>query len=226
MCAATIAIGSPATAQPGPCQPGDARVRIASFQFMPTQVSVAPGGTVCWTNEDVFTHDATSSQPGVFATGPLQQNDSYRHTFANAGSFAYICTIHPQMTARVDVGSAPPPPPPGPPPPGPPPPAPPPPPVPPPPPPPGTTRVTVSGFRARVERKNGRRWVVARARLNRAAAGELRLLRRTRTIARMRRSLRRGPNTLRLRVPARIQRGRYTARLTVAGRRYRASLQL
>ena len=45
-------------------------------------------------------------------------------------------------------------------------------------------------------------------------------------MARMRKALRRGPNTLRLRVPARLQRGRYLARLTVAGRRYTASLQL
>ena len=230
LCAAAVLIGSPASAQPEPCVSTDAMVKmVAPIRFTPAIMSVAPGGTVCWTNEDVLTHNATSRTPGVFATGNMGQGDTYRHTFPNSGSFEYDCTIHPGMTGRVDVGSAPPPPPPGPPPPGPPPPpAPPPPPQPPPPspPPPGTSRVTVSGYRVRVERKNGRRWVVARARLNRAAAGELRLLRRSRTMARMRKALRRGPNTLRLRIPARIQRGRYTARLTVAGRRYTASLQL
>jgi hypothetical protein len=212
--------------------------------------TVGPGFTI--TLKDAAGNDVTSLPPGVYDVRINDLSDFHNFHLTGAGvdqattvpfvgettwdnvtlqaatTYTYVCDPHSfDMNGRfTTTGSPPPPPPPGPPPPGPPPPPQPPPPPPPSPPPPATSRVTVSGFAARVERRNGRRWVVARARLNRAAAGELRLLRRTRTMARMRKALRRGPNTLRLRVPARIQRGRYTARLTVAGRRYTTSIRL
>jgi plastocyanin len=227
-CAGAVAVvGSHASAEPGPCATTDAMVRMGpGTQFLPDVINVAVDGTVCWTNDDFLTHNATSVPPGAFATQNLGPGESYRHTFASAGSFEYECTLHPGMTGRIDVGAAPPPPPP-PPPPGPPPPPPPrSPPPPPAPPPPAARAVTVSGYRVRVERKGGRRWVVARVRLSRAAAGELRVMRTARTVARIRRTLRPGGNTIRLRVATRLPRGRYLARLTIEGRRYTAPVRL
>lgn len=213
--------------------------------------TVGPGYTI--TLKDAGGNNVTSLPPGVFdfqindlsdfhnfhLTGPGVDRtttvpDTGQVTWDNItlqaeSTFTYVCDPHSfDMNGRFTTTGGPPPPPPPPPPPGPPPPPPPPPPLPPPPPPPpsGTRGVTVSGFGVRVQRANGRRWIVARARLNRAAAGDLRLMRRNTTLARLRRTLRAGPNTLRLRVPARLARGRYLARLTVGGRRYTASLRL
>jgi len=54
VCAAAFAaaFGSRADAQTG-CQAGDALVSIRNFAYAPESITIAPGATVCWTNEDV-----------------------------------------------------------------------------------------------------------------------------------------------------------------------------
>jgi hypothetical protein len=39
------------------------------------------------------------------ASGILQEGDTYSHTFASAGSFNYICSLHPFMTGSVTVAA-------------------------------------------------------------------------------------------------------------------------
>jgi len=34
----------------------------------------------------------------------IQTDGDYRHTFEQAGTFAYRCTVHPTMTGKVVVG--------------------------------------------------------------------------------------------------------------------------
>jgi hypothetical protein len=55
--------------------------------------------------------------------------------------------------------------------------------------------------------------------VTRAGRAQLRLMRRTRTVASARKQFRRGPNTLRLALRRTLPRGSYVARLTVAGAR-------
>lgn len=69
----------------------------------------------------------------------------------------------------------------------------------------------------RIARAGGRRWLVARARVTRAAPARLQLLRRNRTVASARRRFRAGRNELRLRLPRSLPRGTYVARLTIGG---------
>lgn len=88
---------------------------------------------------------------------------------------------------------------------------------PPPPPPPPHAHQSVSGVRMRIARAGGRRWLVARARVTRAAPARLQLLRRNRTVASARRRFRAGRNELRLRLPRSLPRGTYVARLTIGG---------
>jgi plastocyanin/ribosomal protein L34 len=217
-----------AEAQVAPCEPGDTMVSISGFNYSPTSVQVPTGTTVCWTNSDPFEHTVTSNT-AAFDSGQLAPGASFRHTFATEGTFAYYCGVpgH-SMAGQVVVGASqppPPPPPPSPPPPSPPspppPPAPPPPPppAPPPPPPPAApqTRQTVTGFRVRISRANGRRWLVARARVTVGAPATLRLLRRGRTLASGRRRFHPGSNELRIALPRRLARGTYVARLAIGG---------
>jgi LPXTG-motif cell wall-anchored protein len=64
------------------------------------------GDSVTWTNSGPSDHTATASD-GSFDTGTLSKGRSASHTFGNAGTFAYVCSIHPNMhgTVRV-VGSS------------------------------------------------------------------------------------------------------------------------
>ncbi|MFF7472613.1 plastocyanin/azurin family copper-binding protein [Streptomyces sp. NPDC008092] len=82
---------------------GDA-VAIKNFAFSPATLKVRVGTTVTWTNQDTDAHTVTSTGPG----GPLHSpamatHATYSHTFTRPGTYAYLCTVHPFMTATVEV---------------------------------------------------------------------------------------------------------------------------
>jgi plastocyanin len=197
--ALAVAFGSTARAQSG-CQSGDRPIAIRGLAYAEPSVTVAPGTTVCWTNQDGVEHTVTSDT-GAFNSGNIAPGGTFRQTFSGAGSFRYHCEVpgH-SMSAEIVVGAGSPPPP-------------------PPPPPPPQTRQTVSGYRVRIVRSGARRWLVARARVTRAGRAQLRLQRRNRTVASASKRFRRGQNELRLALRRTLPRGSYVARLTVAGAR-------
>jgi plastocyanin len=66
---------------------------------------VAAGSTVTWTNNDNFTHNVQFSAEGL-PTEPLtmEPGQAAQLTFTAQGTFAYLCTLHPQdMTGTVVV---------------------------------------------------------------------------------------------------------------------------
>jgi plastocyanin len=77
-------------------------VAIAGFAFDPAQLTVPVGTTLTWTNADSFAHTVTSRDAG-FDSGSLANGASFSHTFDAAGTFTYVCAIHPSMTATVVV---------------------------------------------------------------------------------------------------------------------------
>jgi LPXTG-motif cell wall-anchored protein len=77
-------------------------VTISDFQFTPAQITIQQGDTVTWTNEGPTAHSATASG-GSFDTGIFSAGGSRSETFDEAGTFAYICTPHPNMTGTVVV---------------------------------------------------------------------------------------------------------------------------
>ena len=54
------------------------------------------------TNQDPSRHDWTS-RDGVWASPALAQGQSYSFTFNQAGSYPYLCSIHPSMTGTITV---------------------------------------------------------------------------------------------------------------------------
>ncbi|MBO1415080.1 cupredoxin family copper-binding protein [Streptomyces sp. FH025] len=78
-------------------------VTIANFAFSPGTLTVSKGTTVTWTNNDTDTHTVTSSGGGPLNSSPLAKGASYSYTFTTAGTFAYICSIHPFMHGTVVV---------------------------------------------------------------------------------------------------------------------------
>lgn len=78
-----------------------ANISIKNFAFNPAELTIKKGTTVIWTNEDSAPHTATSQ--GFFDSGTLKNGQSFNFQFNNAGSFDYICTIHPSMKGKIIV---------------------------------------------------------------------------------------------------------------------------
>jgi amicyanin len=84
-----------------------AEVGMQNIQFDPSELTVAAGTTVTWTNNEDVPHDVTKeSGPGEdFSSGQgnMQNGDTFEHTFEDAGTYEYVCTVHPNMTGSVTV---------------------------------------------------------------------------------------------------------------------------
>ncbi|SDW41734.1 Cupredoxin-like domain-containing protein [Amycolatopsis xylanica] len=79
-------------------------VSIKDFAYAPAKVTVKAGATVTWRNEDQDPHTVTSSGTGGPLKSPtLNTGDTFRFTFITPGTYEYLCTIHPFMTASVTV---------------------------------------------------------------------------------------------------------------------------
>jgi plastocyanin len=95
----------PPTPKPG-TQPTStstqAEITITNFAFNPQSLTVKAGTTVKWTNQDSAPHTITSDA-GDWDSGSLGKGQSFSHTFAQAGTFTYHCTIHPSMKGTIVV---------------------------------------------------------------------------------------------------------------------------
>jgi plastocyanin len=80
-------------------------VAIKNFAFSPATVTVTAGSTVVWTNNDSIQHDVTFNGGGI-VSGAMNHNDTFSHTFPTAGTYHYICSIHPFMHGTVIVTSS------------------------------------------------------------------------------------------------------------------------
>jgi len=80
-------------------------VAIKNFGFSPATITVTAGSTVVWTNGDSVQHDITFDG-GAIASDVLNHNDTFSHTFPTAGTYHYICSIHPFMHGTVVVTSS------------------------------------------------------------------------------------------------------------------------
>ena len=81
---------------------GGVTVKVAGFAFNPTSVTVKKGQKVTWTNSDTAPHNVTSDD-GTIQSKDFGQGQSFSFTPTKAGTFAYTCTIHPQMKATLIV---------------------------------------------------------------------------------------------------------------------------
>lgn len=70
-------------------------------QFSPSSATINHGQTVCWQNTGSVGHTVTDNG-GAFNTS-LPSGGTFIHTYANAGSFPYHCTIHAGMTGTITV---------------------------------------------------------------------------------------------------------------------------
>jgi len=82
-----------------------AKVEIEDFAYNPDPVTIEEGGKVIWINRDSAPHTATA-EDGSFDTGTLEEGKLGSETFKEPGTYAYVCTIHPEMEGTVEVVEA------------------------------------------------------------------------------------------------------------------------
>lgn len=81
---------------------GDGGVTIIDFAFQPTDVRVAAGTTVTWTNTGDATHTVKWSD-GTPESEGLPNGTTYERTFDAPGTFDYVCGIHGSMAGTITV---------------------------------------------------------------------------------------------------------------------------
>ena len=83
-------------------------VDIEQFSFNPATTTINVNDQVMWTwVSDV--HDTVSDTPGLWNSGVHNNGFTFSHTFTNAGSFPYSCTVHSfGGTINVQSGNVPP----------------------------------------------------------------------------------------------------------------------
>jgi len=101
-----IAVGflsiSPLLIAAGKPAPARVTVQMQNMQFTPETVTIKPGDTIVWTNNDDRDH-AVASADHTFDSANLSAGQTFEHVFNAAGSFAYTCKYHPRMKGTVVV---------------------------------------------------------------------------------------------------------------------------
>jgi plastocyanin len=78
------------------------KVSIVNFAFTPEEITIAPGESVTWTNDDGAPHGLEYND-GAPGTDLLLPGASFSRRFDQSGTYDYSCSIHPYMTGRVVV---------------------------------------------------------------------------------------------------------------------------
>ncbi len=81
---------------------GGDTVTIDNFAFSAPALSVRRGTEVTWTNQDDIPHSIVLEATGVRSKA-LDTEDSFSYRFDSAGTFSYICGLHPFMHGQVVV---------------------------------------------------------------------------------------------------------------------------
>ena len=81
-------------------------VKIDGMAFAPASLAVKRGDTVVWENRDVVPHTATATATtgrGPFDSKQIAPGARWSWTAAGTGRQDYLCTIHPNMKAMLEV---------------------------------------------------------------------------------------------------------------------------
>jgi plastocyanin len=88
---------------------GGAQVSLKNIQFNPKDITVKPGETITFTNDESIPHDVhkQSGPGGDFASGAdggMQQGDTFKLKLDKPGTYKYVCHVHaPGMAGTITV---------------------------------------------------------------------------------------------------------------------------
>jgi plastocyanin len=80
----------------------EAEVVIDNFAFSPTPLIVGAGDPVTWVNHDDIPHSIVCPALNM-KSRTLDTDDSFVHRFDQAGTYDYMCGLHPHMRGQVTV---------------------------------------------------------------------------------------------------------------------------
>jgi plastocyanin len=81
------------------------QVAMVDLKFQPETVRVNVGETVTWVNQDNVPHNAVNQREGREPKSELfNEGGTYSWTPTEPGTVDYVCTIHPGMEGRIEVG--------------------------------------------------------------------------------------------------------------------------
>jgi plastocyanin len=78
-------------------------VRIVDFAFVPRTVRAKVGQRSNGSTQDAGVTHTVTALDRSFRSGDLEEGDEFSHLFPTAGTFAYRCSIHPDMRGAVKV---------------------------------------------------------------------------------------------------------------------------
>ncbi|HEX5209033.1 MAG TPA: cupredoxin domain-containing protein [Steroidobacteraceae bacterium] len=79
-------------------------VTITNYSFKPGTIMVKKGATVTWINKDDDVHTIKGTDgPEAFNSPALESGTRFGYTFHHAGTYHYICTVHPYMHGVIVV---------------------------------------------------------------------------------------------------------------------------
>lgn len=87
---------------------------LTTDAYSPNPINANVGDTVTWTNKDSTPHTVTSGTAGApdgkFDSSPgfnplMAPQQTFSHTFTEAGEFPYYCGLHPNMVGTVMVAA-------------------------------------------------------------------------------------------------------------------------
>lgn len=77
-------------------------VKIDNFVFGPAAITVTPGTTVTWINQDDIPHTIVANDK-TFKSKVLDTDERFSFTFTKPGEYGYFCSLHPHMVGKVIV---------------------------------------------------------------------------------------------------------------------------
>lgn len=90
----------PAAAEAGDEAGGGSTVLMEGLAFSPATLTVEPGTTVLFDNQDVAPHTVTAEGAGI-DSGVIDPGGTFEAVVEE--SFEYVCAIHPSMRAEIAV---------------------------------------------------------------------------------------------------------------------------
>ncbi|WP_051407456.1 cupredoxin family copper-binding protein [Nocardia sp. CNY236] len=85
-------------------KPATATVRVTDMRFSPAELRIAVGDTVVWTFDDSVPHTVQGiGDRAMGINSPIIDKGEWSHTFTTAGTYRYLCTLHPEMRGSITV---------------------------------------------------------------------------------------------------------------------------
>jgi plastocyanin len=93
------------SASPQGARAADVTVSLGDSFFSPSSITVHVGDTITWSNDGALPHTTTAAN--AWDSDILMAGEQFSYTFATAGTFNYLCAVHPTlMTGTVVVEQA------------------------------------------------------------------------------------------------------------------------